>query len=98
MRIQTFDSKQASPRYVFALRSQLGALVDTFSDIDNAQRSLKKLCLDILIIRTHFLCEKHFALIKRYRKLGYRTRSLSRRLRFTSGPLRGAYISKAKNP
>ena len=73
MRILIFDNKQTSSRYALGLISQLGTLIDTFSDADNALRSLKKFCPDVFIINTHVLCEKHCALIRRYRKRGYRT-------------------------
>lgn len=72
MRILIYDNKQASSRYASLLISQ-GALTDTFSDADNALHSLKKFCPDVFIISTHVLCEKHCALVSRYRKRGYRT-------------------------
>ncbi|QDY44301.1 winged helix-turn-helix domain-containing protein [Candidatus Pantoea soli] len=73
MRILIFDRNQASSRYASVLMSQLGFLTDTFSDTDNALRSLKKFCPDVFIISTHILSEQHCALIRRYRRRGFRT-------------------------
>lgn len=72
MRILIFDRNQASSRYASTLISQPGSLTDTFSDDDNALRSLKMFCPDVFIISTRVLCEKHCALIRRCRKQGHR--------------------------
>lgn len=73
MRILIFDKNQASSRFAPALISRLGFVTDTFSDTDNALRSLKKFSPDVFIISTHLLCEQHCALIRRYRKRGFTT-------------------------
>ncbi len=73
MRVIVFDRDQASARYASVLISRLEFLTDTFTDIDNALRSVKKFNPDLFIISTHFLGEQHCALIRRYRKRGFRT-------------------------
>ncbi|WP_297202885.1 winged helix-turn-helix domain-containing protein [uncultured Pluralibacter sp.] len=70
MRILIFDKNQASSCFAPLLMSRLGIVTDTFSDIDNALRSLKRFHPDVFIISTHQLCEQHCALISRYRKKG----------------------------
>lgn len=73
MRILIFDKNQASSGYATLLMSQPGVVTETFSDIDNALRSLNKFHPDVFIISTPLLCEKHCALIRRYRMRGYIT-------------------------
>lgn len=73
MRILIFDKNQASSRFAPVFTARPGFVTDTFSDTDNALRSLKKFRPDLFIISTHQLCEQHCALIRRYRKRGYTT-------------------------
>ena len=73
MRILIFDKNQASSRFAPVLISRLGCVTDTFSDTDNALRSLKKFSPDLFIISTSLLCEQHCSLIRRYRKRGFIT-------------------------